>query len=99
LPPLIQSAVEINLLLKEVIAGSPQGSLFGRQRLFFPFDAWLFVMFPLAQLRQDAGFLTRFFETSDSALDRLVISDFDSSHGSSSPPYLHSSIFRHPKKD
>jgi len=43
-------------------------------------------MFAFAQLSENTGFFAEFFEASDRALDRFVLSDSNSSHKITSPP-------------
>lgn len=57
-----------------------QGPLPCRYCLPFPLDARLFVMFPLAQFRQDACLFASFFETADGAFNRLIVSNSNSGH-------------------
>src|SRR5207244_1329544 len=66
--------------------GAAQGALAGRHRLLLPPDAWLLVMLPLAQLGENAGFLTLFLEATDRALDGLVVLDPNPCHALHSPP-------------
>src|SRR5713226_2082049 len=58
----------------------PQGSLFCSNHLLLFFDAWLLIMFPLAQLCQYSRLLAQLFKAPDSALDGLVVSNPDPRH-------------------
>jgi hypothetical protein len=50
-------------------------------------------MFAFAQLSENTGFFAEFFEPSDRALDRFVLSDSNSSHKITSPPINRTVLF------
>jgi len=51
------------------------GAFFSGQGFFFLFNGGLFIMFPLADFGEDAGFFRRFFEAFESAFDGFAVFD------------------------
>ena len=56
--------------------------LLGGEQLALTFDAGLFVVFPLADFRQDPGFLTLFLKATQGILEWFIISYLHSGHTS-----------------
>lgn len=61
-------------------------AFFCRDRFFLSLDARLFVMLPLAQLRQNASLFTKFLETTNGAFDGFVFANSNTGHKIDSPP-------------
>ena len=72
---------------------APHRSFLGRDRLFLPLHAGLFVMLTLTQLGKYACFLAQLFEASDSAFNRFVFSNSHSRHKLGVTPNRTRSIF------